>query len=152
MECAGRAERRRRFRFAIDHRSMQFDKQNNSDSESRRTFLKKLTVAGAALGTLQGANAASDGNQGKQDLALNVPWYRRITRWGQTNITEVDPVRYDIGWWRNYWKKTQTQGVIINAGGIIAYYPSEVPFHHPAEHLNGRDLFGELCRAAHEDG
>ena len=25
-----------------------------------------------------------------------IPWYRRAYRWGQTNITEKDPVRYDI--------------------------------------------------------
>ncbi|HEY5911503.1 MAG TPA: alpha-amylase family protein [Verrucomicrobiae bacterium] len=80
------------------------------------------------------------------------PWYRRTFRWGQTNITEIDPARYDISWWRKYWKRTRTQGVIINAGGIVAYYPSKVPFHKPAQFLGGRDLFGELCRAAHDDG
>ena len=80
------------------------------------------------------------------------PWYRRVTRWGQTNITEIDPQQYDIDWWRRHWKRTLTQGVIVNAGGIVAYYPSQVPFHRPAEHLKGRDLFGELCRAAHQDG
>ncbi|MBI4875400.1 MAG: beta-galactosidase [Acidobacteria bacterium] len=81
-----------------------------------------------------------------------VPWYRRTLRWGQTNITEKDPQRYDIAWWREYWKRTQTQGVILNAGGIVAYYPSKFPLHHRAEFLNGRDLYGELCKAAHEDG
>ncbi len=80
------------------------------------------------------------------------PWYRRAYRWGQTNITEKDPVRYDIPWWREYWKRTAVQGVIINAGGIVAYYPSRIPLHRPAEFLNGRDLYGELARAAHEDG
>ena len=54
----------------------------------------------------------------------DVPWYRRAMRWGQTNITERDPVRYDIPWWREYWKRTAVQGVIINAGGIVAYYPT----------------------------
>lgn len=80
------------------------------------------------------------------------PWYRRVRRWGQTNITERDPVRYDIPWWRSYWKRTAVQGVIVNAGGIVAYYPSQFPLHHRAEFLNGRDLYGELARAAHEDG
>jgi hypothetical protein len=80
------------------------------------------------------------------------PWYRRCVRWGQTNITERDPDRYDIPWWRAYWKRTQVQGVIINAGGIVAYYPSKYPLHHRAEFLNGRDLYGDLARAAHEDG
>ena len=81
-----------------------------------------------------------------------MPWYRRAYLWGQTNITERDPVRYDIAWWRAQWKRTRVQAVIINAGGIVAYYPSKFPLHHRAEFLNGRDLFGELTKAAHDDG
>jgi hypothetical protein len=84
--------------------------------------------------------------------AAATPWYRRAYRWGQTNITEKDPIRYDIDWWRGYWKRTEVQAVIINAGGIVAYYPSRFPLHHRAEFLNGRDLFGELTKAAHDDG
>jgi hypothetical protein len=80
------------------------------------------------------------------------PWYRRALRWGQTNITEKDPVRYDISWWRQFWKRTEVQAIIVNAGGIVAYYPSRFPLHHRAEFLNGRDLFGELTKAAHDDG
>lgn len=80
------------------------------------------------------------------------PWYRRTLRWGQTNITEKDPVRYDIAFWRDYWKRTRAQGVIINAGGIVAYYPSDHYLHYRAQYLNGRDLFGELTQAAHADG
>ena len=80
------------------------------------------------------------------------PWYRRSLRWGQTNITEIDPTRYDIGWWRQYWKRTCTQGVIINAGGIVAYYPSKFPLNNRSEILNGRDLYGELAAVAHADG
>jgi hypothetical protein len=80
------------------------------------------------------------------------PWYQRTYRWGQTNITEKDPEQYDIPWWREYWKRTEVQCVIINAGGIVAYYPSKFPLHHRAEFLNGRDLYGELAKAAHDDG
>jgi hypothetical protein len=68
------------------------------------------------------------------------------------NITERDPVRYDLAWWRAHWKRTETQGVIVNAGGIVAYYPSKFPLHHRAEFLNGRDLYGDLTKAAHDDG
>jgi hypothetical protein len=81
-----------------------------------------------------------------------IPWYRRAKRWGQTNITEKDPKQYDIAWWRKHWKDTQLQGIIVNAGGIVAYYPSEVPLHRQAQFLEGRDLFGELTKAAHEEG
>lgn len=80
------------------------------------------------------------------------PWYRKAYRWGRTNITENDPLTYDIPWWRAHWKRTETQAVIINAGGIVAYYPSKFPLHYQAQFLNGRDLYGELAKAAHDDG
>ncbi len=99
---------------------------------------------------MAGAALAADAAPPQADAAL--PWYRRALRWGQTNITERDPLRYDIGWWREFWKRTAVQGVIINAGGIVAYYPSKFPLHHRAQFLNGRDLYGELAKAAHEDG
>jgi hypothetical protein len=104
---------------------------------TRRDF---ITAASAAFVTARGAAAAG-----------TEPWYRRTYRWGQTNITEKDPVRYDIAWWREFWKRTRVQGVIINAGGIVAYYPSKFPLQHRAEFLDDRDLYGDLAKAAHED-
>ena len=83
---------------------------------------------------------------------LSTPWYRRVYRWGQTNITEIDPIRYDIGWWREQWQRTRVQGVIVNAGGIVAYYPSRNPLHYRAQFLGNRDLYGELVSAAREEG
>src|SRR3954462_14657517 len=104
---------------------------------TRRTFLE-LSAAGAAAAAVKGQNSA--------------PWYRTAVRWGQTNITEIDPTRYDIAWWREYWKRTAIQGVIVNAGGIVAYYPSRYPLQYRALRLGDRDLFGELARAAREQG
>ncbi|HLN56772.1 MAG TPA: beta-galactosidase [Bacteroidales bacterium] len=129
---------------------------HNTDKDkinSRRSFIKKATAASAAIaGTgIFPVNLRGSANDAGQQ-PIQAPWFRRITRWGQTNITEKDPSTYDITWWRNHWKKTQTQGVIINAGGIVAYYPTKIPYHYRARYLQGRDLFGELCRAAHEDG
>lgn len=80
------------------------------------------------------------------------PWYQRVYRWGQTNLTELDPVRYDADWWRAHWRRTRVQGVIVNAGGIVAYYPSRYPLHHRALHLGARDLYGEIVAAAREEG
>lgn len=109
---------------------------------NRREFVQ--SAAGTAvLAAIPGTGTADDSG---------TPWYRRTIRWGQTNITERDPVRYDIASWREFWKRTAIQGVIINAGGIVAYYPSRVPFHHRAEFLGDRDLYGELANAAHQDG
>jgi Hypothetical glycosyl hydrolase 6 len=108
--------------------------------------------AAAALSAVTGGASTSSAAEANGDAGARVPWYRRTYRWGQTNITEIDPTRYDIAWWRGYWKRTHVQGVIINAGGIYAYYPSKFPLHHRPEALGERDLYGELARAAHEDG
>ncbi|MFL6414680.1 MAG: hypothetical protein ACJ74Y_03290 [Bryobacteraceae bacterium] len=35
---------------------------------------------------------------------------------------------------------------------MVAYYPSKFPLQHRAAFLNGRDLYGELVRAARQDG
>lgn len=118
--------------------------------ETRRDFLKQTALAATALAAATPTLLAAKDMPAPKGSTL--PWYRRTLRWGQTNITEIDPTRYDIAWWRQHWKRTQTQGIVVNAGGIVAYYPSQVPLHRQAEHLGGRDLFGELCRAAHEDG
>ncbi len=83
---------------------------------------------------------------------MTEPWYQRARRWGQTNLTEIDPKTYDADWWRDYWRRTRVQGVIVNAGGIVAYYPSEFPLHYRAEHLGDRDLFGEIVELARQEG
>ncbi|MDF1513038.1 MAG: beta-galactosidase [Anaerolineae bacterium] len=80
-----------------------------------------------------------------------VPWYRRTRRWGQTNLTEIDPQRYDKEFWRQHWRKTRVQGVIVNAGGIVAYYPSEYSLQYRAAHLGDVDLFGAVTVTAREE-
>ena len=83
---------------------------------------------------------------------VSEPWYKTTFRWAQTNLVEIDPERYDDQWWRAHWRKTRVQGVIINAGGIVAYYPSELPLHNKALKLGDRDLYGDIVRAAREEG
>ena len=132
---------------------MEINKQNIPNS--RRDFLKQAstaTISLAGAGLLSPISKSVAATTVSEPHNTEVPWFRRITRWGQTNITEKDPIIYDIEWWRGHWKKTQIQGVIINAGGIVAYYPTKIPLHYQAQYLQGRDLFGDLCKAAHKDG
>jgi hypothetical protein len=121
-----------------------------SNPMTRRSFLRDTLATAAVIGS--GPNRLEPADAYAPQTPSKAPWYRRAYLWGQTNITEKDPVRYDIGWWRQQWKRTQVQAVIINAGGIVAYYPSAFPLHHRAEFLGERDLFGELAKAAHDDG
>ena len=112
-------------------------------SQSRREFIATSLVIPVSI-------LAKPGRQ--QPVPAETPWYRRTYRWGQTNITEEDPARYDTEWWREHWRQTRVQGVIVNAGGIVAYYPAADPLQHRAETLGQRDLLGEIVTAAHKDG
>ena len=84
------------------------------------------------------------------------PWYETAYRWGQTNLTEDDPLSCDLDFWRKQWKRTYLHGIIANAGGIVAFYPSRFDLQHRAQGVGdgstGRDLFGEFAQAAKEDG
>ena len=86
---------------------------------TRREFLHDTAAAAFVVSRVSTATGAA-----AQRSSQPLPWYRRAYLWGQTNITQKDPVRYDIAWWRTQWKRTQVQAVIVNAGGIVAYYPS----------------------------
>lgn len=89
----------------------------------------------------------------KQGLGnSSFPWYKSTFRWGQTNLTEIDPLRLGMDFWRDYWKKTSVQGVIINAGGIVAYYPSSNKLQYRAAFLGDRDILGEFSGAARNAG
>jgi Hypothetical glycosyl hydrolase 6 len=122
--------------------------------ESRRDFLKMTAVIPLAvsLGGFRGSKASAQAAQNTGEQKGAVPWYRRTYRWGQINLNELDPQHFDLQWWRGYWKRSQTQGMVINAGGIVAYYPSKEPLQHQARFLSGGDLYGDLTRAAHADG
>jgi len=119
-----------------------------SSGDTRRDFLKKSAVAAVVLAGAKLAPFAA----AAPAAAAATPWYRRAVRWGQTNINELDPTRYDIPWWREQWRRTRIQGIVVNAGGIVAYYPTQVPMHRRAKFLGDRDLFGDLSRAARADG
>jgi hypothetical protein len=119
---------------------------------TRRDFLKQAAAAGtfvAASGIVSSRSAVQAQTKPAEEQQ---PWYRRTLRWGQTNITELDIDRYDVPWWRQHWKRTNLQGVVINAGGIFAYYPSKFELHYRPAAMKNRDLYGDLAKTAHEDG
>jgi len=80
--------------------------------------------------------------------AESKPWHQRVRRIGQVNFSEHDVVDADIEGWADYWAEVKVDAVQINVTGMIAFYPTEVPFHKRSRYLNNRDFFGECCRAA----
>lgn len=79
-------------------------------------------------------------------------------RWSQLTLVEDDPGKFDPDFWLDYFRKIKSDAVCLSAGGIVAYYPTEVPLHYRSRWLgdfkarNGRfagDPFGYLvdgCR------
>jgi hypothetical protein len=107
----------------------------------RRQF---LVVSGAALqGSILG---------GAPQSGARVPWYQKMRRCGQININERDPKVLNIDEWLDYWTSLKLDALLLNAGGIVAFYPTKIPYHHRSEYLGDRDLFGDFTKAAKKRG
>jgi hypothetical protein len=125
---------------------------------SRRQFLRSTAAAGAAvtLGDipLRSARVSSHlvgGDAGSDALLPASPsWVDKPMRWAQLTLVEDDPGKFDPKFWLDYFKRTKSDAVCLSAGGCVAYYPTQVPFHHRSAWLGASDPFGELvagCRA-----
>lgn len=76
-------------------------------------------------------------------------WFDRPMRWVQLTLVENDPGRFDPQFWIDYFRRLHADAATLSAGGIVAYYPTEVPLHHRSAWLGDRDPFGVLvagCR------
>jgi hypothetical protein len=81
-----------------------------------------------------------------------VPWYRRVSRWGQANNSYLDVANYDVSFWRSYWKRTGTQVILCNGYAGFAAFTSSNPLIARSPFAPNRDLLGEIAAAAHADG
>src|ERR1700728_3202012 len=124
----------------------------------RRGFLK-MTAAAVPLARVADSFAlVPDGSSASQssavlpDLAADIPWQQKLRRIGQTNFTEHDPAVLNVEEWVDYWASAKVGAVFISITGIVAFYPSKVPFFRHAKYLNGRDFAGELHDAARKRG
>jgi len=75
-----------------------------------------------------------------------------MRRCGQLNLNARDPAGLNVEEWMEYWSSMKLDALLLNAGGIVAYYPTQIPYHHRSEFLGDRDLFGELLNAAKKRG
>jgi hypothetical protein len=109
----------------------------------RRTFIKATSVVGGGYflsGPSSIAKAMSD---------IEMPWFDKSMRWIQFAMVENDPGRFDPDYWLAYFKKIHADGVLLNAGGGVAYYPTNIPLHHRSSWLGNSDPFGYMvngCR------
>ena len=113
------------------------------DSISRREFLEIATAAGAFA-------SVSDLHVTAAQRAADEGWFDGPMRWVQLTLVENDPGRFDPAFWLDYFRTLHADAATLSAGGIVAYYPTDVPLHHRSAWLGNMDPFGDLvkgCRA-----
>ncbi len=112
----------------------------------RRDFLKTGAAAAAvAISGMSGVRMAF-----ASSINVSSDWWKgRAIRWLQTNLREpdaaIDPIKYvdEIA-------ALNVNTALVNAGGITAYYPTDIEFAHVSAYLpKGQDTFGEILAEAH---
>jgi len=117
----------------------------------RRDFIKTSTIAGgyAMVGQRVLANAGNIMPIGGPIAADDAAWFNKSMRWAQLAFVENDPVKCDPDFWLDYFKRIHAQGALLSAGGVVAFYPTDVPLHHRSDYLGNKDFLGyimEGCR------
>ncbi len=79
-------------------------------------------------------------------------WMEEPVRLIQTNLRETD-TGLDPARLAKQLQEFQANVLLFGMGGIVAHYPTDMPFHYRSSHLPaGRDTFGEMLREAHARG
>lgn len=109
----------------------------------RRNFIKTSSLAAGAYAIVDQSVFANFSAFEEET------WFNRPMRWAQLTLVENDPGRFDPDFWLSYFKRIHADGTTLSAGGIVAYYPTDVPLHHRSDWLGNTDPFGYLvdgCR------
>jgi len=110
---------------------------------TRRDFIGSgVVLVGAASSALKPAGAAAEPSE----------WWLRPVRLFHPNMRESELRGFDTGRFVGSCTATNADGVVVSAGGIIAFYPSKVPYHSVSPLLNGRDLLKEVTAQLHAAG
>lgn len=109
----------------------------------RRDFVRTTALAGAwTLG--------KPAFTGSIVILPDEEWFSRPMRWAQLTLVENDPGNFDPDFWLDYFRCVHADGAVLSAGGIVAYYPTDIPFHHRSIWLNGTDPFGYLVKGCRQ--
>lgn len=101
---------------------------------------------GGAAGLGGGDGMAGPAGMGK---AAGDLWFGRSVRWAQLAFVESDPGKFDPDFWLGYFKRIHADGVLLSAGGVVAFYPTDIPLHHRSDVLGTSNPLGymvEGCR------
>lgn len=109
----------------------------------RRDFVRTTALAGAWT-------IGQPSFSGRFVILPDEEWFSRPMRWAQLTLVENDPGNFDPDFWLDYFRRVHADGAVLSAGGIVAYYPTDIPYHHRSMWLNGTDPFGYLVKGCRE--
>ena len=110
----------------------------------RRDFIKNTALVGGGVVFGGSAGLGDMGVRAAGDL-----WFGRSVRWAQLAFVESDPGKFDPDFWLGYFKRIHADGVLLSAGGVVAFYPTDIPLHHRSDVLGTSNPLGymvEGCR------
>jgi Hypothetical glycosyl hydrolase 6 len=112
---------------------------------NRREFFR-LSTSSIGLAMLD-RQAFANSLQGTGDALSKKDWWDHTSRWIQLIMVDSDPGNYDLEWWTDFFKRTKSDGLCLSAGGLMAFYPTEIPFHYKSKFMKpGDDPFGDFVR------
>ena len=120
---------------------------------NRRTFIKQAGGFTAACFTgsdLLNSTYASSFGDVVEDSSTG--WYGRPMRWAQLAFVEDDPGNYDLSFWLDYFQRIHADAACLSAGGVVAFYPTEIPFHYRSRWLGTMDAFGDIVAGCRKQG
>lgn len=116
----------------------------------RRDFIKTTGLLGSAY-ALTGPSALANANVTAANGAEKF-WLDGPMRWAQLAFVERDPGHYDPDFWLNYFKRIHADGALLSAGGIVAFYPTQIPLHHRSDFMGNSDTLGYLVEGCKKLG
>ena len=109
-----------------------------SASNSRKASTEGSAAAGAT---------AREEIYGKKVLVSEKPPFL------QTVLRATDIVNYDAKGVAEYMKKTNTDVLVVNAGGVMDFFPNPLPMANPNPFMkDGQDYLTDLCNELHAIG
>jgi hypothetical protein len=74
-------------------------------------------------------------------LSTDSEWFDRPMRWAQLNLSEDDVAKMDRSYWLDYFRRIHADALCLSAGGVVAFYPTKIKYHHRSEWLQGHEDF-----------
>lgn len=78
-------------------------------------------------------------------------WHQKQLRMLQTVLREPDIIDYDAVSVVEYMKRTHTNCIVVNAGGIIDFFENETSFGRRNQFMTQEDMLGDLVEECHKN-